>query len=430
MLILLLFSSAFIKAQAAAAEAEKITLNLKNVELERALIMLANLGEQNLICDQSVAGKITVIFNEIDFEDALNLITDSFNLDYLIENETIFISTAEKIAAKNIKISTRKYQLNHLSSEKAVEILNSNFSELKMINLDSEGIIITAEAEKLEKIEQIIQKIDRPQKQILIKARLEEISRNRIKELGINPDQLSKLRIIKDDSNNIDEIKLSWPDTLKMLEEEGASNILANPSLMTVDRKKAKLVIGDQIPVKLESVVEDKTVSTLNYIEAGIVLEFLPKILNEEEVLLEIKPAVNSIGQVMADGLPAVNSRSAETTVILKDGQTLAIGGLIKRDYLTSEKAVPVLSELPFLGSLFSSSETTDLESELIIFITPEIITADSYSLKAENLKDKARISENMSKKKQESGQLKENNNYNREFITLSQEEIKEILDK
>lgn len=430
MLILLLFSSAFIKAQAAAAEAEKITLNLKNVELERALIMLANLGEQNLICDQSVAGKITVIFNEIDFEDALNLITDSFNLDYLIENETIFISTAEKIAAKNIKISTRKYQLNHLSSEKAVEILNSNFSELKMINLDSEGVIITAEAEKLEKIEQIIQKIDRPQKQILIKARLEEISRNRIKELGINPDQLSKLRIIKDDSNNIDEIKLSWPDTLKMLEEEGASNILANPSLMTVDRKKAKLVIGDQIPVKLESVVEDKTVSTLNYIEAGIVLEFLPKILNEEEVLLEIKPAVNSIGQVMADGLPAVNSRSAETTVILKDGQTLAIGGLIKRDYLTSEKAVPVLSELPFLGSLFSSSETTDLESELIIFITPEIITADSYSLKAENLKDKARISENMSKKKQESGQLKENNNYNREFITLSQEEIKEILDK
>ena len=430
MLILLLFSSAFIRADAAASAEEKITLNLKNVELERALIMLANLGGQNLICDQAVAGKITVIFDKIDFTDALNLITDSFNLGYLIKDKTIFISTAEKIAARNIKISTKKFQLNHLNSERAVEILNDNFAELKIINLDSEGVIITAEAEKLEKINEIIKKIDRPQKQILIRARLEEISRNRIKELGINPDQLSKLKLIKDDSNNIEEIKLSWPDTLKMLEEEGASNILANPSLMTVDRKKAKLVIGDQIPVKLESVVEDKTVSTLSYIEAGIVLEFLPQILNEEEVLLEIKPAVNSIGQVMADGLPAVNSRSAETTVILKDGQTLAIGGLIKRDYLTSEKAVPLLSELPFLGSLFSSSETTDLESELLIFITPEIITADSYCPQAKNLKDKAEVKENLNKKKQESREVKENNNYNRDFITLSEEEIREILDK
>lgn len=430
MLILLLFSSAFIRADAAASAEEKITLNLKNVELERALIMLANLGGQNLICDQAVAGKITVIFDKIDFTDALNLITDSFNLGYLIKDQTIFISTAEKIAARNIKIYTKKFQLKHLNSERAVEILNDNFEELKIINLDSEGVIITAEAEKLEKINEIIKKIDRPQKQILIRARLEEISRNRIKELGINPDQLSKLKLIKDDSNNIEEIKLSWPDTLKMLEEEGASNILANPSLMTVDRKKAKLVIGDQIPVKLESVVEDKTVSTLNYIEAGIVLEFLPQILNDKEVLLEIKPAVNSIGQVMADGLPAVNSRSAETTVILKDGQTLAIGGLIKRDYLTSEKAVPLLSELPFLGSLFSSSETTDLESELLIFITPEIITADSYCPQAKNLKDKAEVNENMNKKKQESREVKENNNYNRDFITLSEEEIREILDK
>jgi len=146
----------------------------------------------------------------------------------------------------------------------------------------------------------------------MIKARVEEISRTKIKELGINPNQLSELKIIKNEAGDIDKLKASWPETLRALNEEGLSNILANPSLMTVDRKKAKLIIGDQIPVKLERIEDEQTVSTISYIEAGIVLEFLPKILNNNEVLLEIKPSVNSIGQILADGLPAVNSRSAE----------------------------------------------------------------------------------------------------------------------
>lgn len=443
LVIVFILLSAFIKTESGST-AEMISINLRDVELETALIMLANTANKNLICDSAVSGKITVIFNEIPFKKALNLITDSFDLDYSYQDEIIYISTAEKLAAKNKKIISRNFKLKNLSTEAAADILLANFDKVKIIDLNSEGLIVSCEENEIKEIESIIRQIDKPQKQIMIKARVEEISRSKIKELGINPNQLSELKIIKNKKGDIDELKVSWPETLRALNEEGLSNILANPSLMTVDRKKAKLIIGDQIPVKLERVEDEQTVSTISYIEAGIVLEFLPKILNDNQVLLEIKPSVNSIGQVLADGLPAVNSRSAETTVILANGETLAIGGLIKKDELHTVREVPILAEIPLLGKLFSAEEKNDIETELIIFITPKIITeeiagkndekalfespdgVDEHHKIDKNYKMEA--ANNPDKKQEIKGEKK--NIDNREFKTLTAQEIEEILDK
>lgn len=422
---ILLLISALVKAEEK-QEAEIISINLKDVELETALIMLAETTDKNLICSSSVKGRLTVIFNDIDFEAALDLITDSFNLEYRYQNDVIYVASREEIAAEK-KLIDKSYKFSYISSEKAAEILNDNFEEIKIIDLNSDGLIIKADQMQMKEISKIISKIDKPQKQIIIQARVEEISRTKIKKLGINPNQLSEFKIIKSDDDQPEKLKLSWPDTLKALNEEGLSNILANPSLMTVDRKKAKLVIGDQIPVKLERVEDDRTISTINYIEAGIVLEFLPKVINNNEVLLEIKPSVNSIGQVVADGLPAVNSRSAETTVILKNKETLAIGGLIKKDDLKTKIEVPILGELPLLGRIFSAEENNDLETELIIFITPEIInnqaTINDKKIKSLN---KSKINNN----KKKDYRVDKKNNSNKEFIELSKKEIEEILNK
>lgn len=431
-ILMFIFLSTFAQANFE-NQTELISINLKGVELETALIMLANTADKNLICDSSVTGKITVIFNDIFFKDALNLITDSFNLAYTYKNEIIYVSTKEKFQAKNKRIISKNFQFNNLSSETAASILKNNFENIKIINLNSSGLIISCQKKNLKKIENIISKIDKPQKQIMIKARVEEISRTKIKELGINPNQLSELKIIKSEAGDIKKLKTSWPDALRALNEKGLANVLANPSLMTLDRKKAKLIIGDQIPVKLERVEDEQTISTINYIEAGIVLEFLPKILNNSEVLLEIKPSVNSLGQVLADGLPAVNSRSAETTVILKDGETLAIGGLIKKDELKTIKEVPLLADLPLLGKIFSAEEKSDIETELLIFITPKIINTENeiFDVKAKNkekIKKSKKFDSNYNKKKDFIGEKE--NKVNSTFKVLTNKELKKILNK
>ncbi|MFW5736088.1 MAG: type II and III secretion system protein, partial [Halanaerobium sp.] len=173
MLIIILLLSAFVRAETNTDEL--ISINLKDVELETALIMLANTADRNLICDSSVNGKITVIFNDIPFKKALDLITDSFNLVYSSENQIIYVSTEEKMAAKKKNFVSKNYKFQNLSSELAADILKNNFEEIKIIDLSSEGLLISCREKDLSKINKIIKEIDRPQKQIMIKARVEEI---------------------------------------------------------------------------------------------------------------------------------------------------------------------------------------------------------------------------------------------------------------
>src|SRR6056297_516936 len=127
--LILILLSAFVKAES--EKAELISINLKEVELETALIMLANTAHKNLICDSSVAGKITVIFNDIIFEDALNLITDSFNLDYKYQKNIIYVSTAKKMKSQNNSYLSKKIKFRNLNSETAAEILKKNFEDIK-----------------------------------------------------------------------------------------------------------------------------------------------------------------------------------------------------------------------------------------------------------------------------------------------------------
>lgn len=422
---------------------KRISINFRNLDLKEAVIIMADLADHNLICDQSVKGQLTVILDDILFKDAFQLIAESYDLDYTIQKNTIFVSGETIKEDQEKEMIVKNISFDYIDSEKAEKYFNDLYPELDLLNMDSEGLLFKAEKKKLAEIEMLADKLDRPQKQVLIQARLEEISRNRLKEIGIDADDLTSLNIIKDSSENIEKVKLSWPDRLKMFEEEGISEILANPSLITLDRKKAKLIIGDQIPVKLENVEDDKTVSSLSYIDAGIVLEFLPKIINQSQVLLEIKPSVNSIGQVVSDGLPAVNSRSAETTVILKEGEILALGGLIKEDEIRSLRALPFLSELPLLGNLFKSEEKKKLHTELMIFIKTKIINTElkekeNKKAGAADLKEKAEIEEVKSKKaadilKEESNIKKDsadNQNSDSNFIGLTEEELAEILNK
>ncbi|MGM0603319.1 MAG: type II secretion system protein GspD [Bacillota bacterium] len=443
-ILLTLILSALLTVPANSAEADlnkKLDLNLRDVELETAFMMLADLADINLICDKSVKGTITLQLSDIRFKDALDMIAESFELDYFTAHQTIFISTEKKIREKENTVVEKTLSLKYITSESAVELLEKQFSQIEFYELRNGRIMMRGKKDRLKRCENIVKEIDIPLKQVLITARVEEISRNKIKELGVHPDQLTKLNIIKDEDEKLEQIELSWPETLKMLEEQGAATLLANPALMTVDRKKAKLLIGDQVPVKLERVESDKTVSTIEYIDAGIILEFLPKILNKKQIMLNIQPAVNSLGQTLSEGLPAVNSRRAETTVILEDGQTFAVGGLIKENIIKNKIEVPVVSSIPVLGKLFSSEEKSEMHTELMIFITPEIIETkriaklDKENTEIENsIEKKEGFSESDAEKILEKFNKTSNTDLNKDkkkkIEGLTKEEIKELLNK
>jgi type II secretory pathway component GspD/PulD (secretin) len=142
---------------------------------------------------------------------------------------------------------------------------------------------------------------------------------------------------------------------------------------MTLDGTNATMNIGDQIPYKVEEIQDEtKTVNT-EYRDVGIQLSFTPTIHNNGTIELEFNPSINSLGENLNDN-PVIKTRTISTTIRLNNKETFAIGGLIQEQEIEDFAGIPVLKDIPFFGKLFESRKTDKRYSEIIIFITPEIV--------------------------------------------------------
>ena len=265
-------------------------------------------------------------------------------------------------------------QIDYMKLESAQGILKNNFQNMSIsTNPEFKELILRGEKKHLNKATKLLDKIDRPQKQVLIECRVEEISKSAISELGFktNEGNFSRITFTKNNNDNINGIELKWPDYLDMLEQSGRAETLANPHLITLNGKEGNLLIGERIPVKMEG--EDGQQS-IKYIEAGINLRFKPWISSDNLIKLDVNPNVSSLGEELYDGYPSIKTREVSTVLQLKDGETFAIGGLIQEKKNIDDTEVPYLSDIPILGELFTKQGNDTQKTELLIFITPHII--------------------------------------------------------
>ncbi len=275
---------------------------------------------------------------------------------------------------KEEKKRTEIVSVDYLELENINTIVGNNIPEVNLsTNSMSKEIIVSGKDEDVERAVNLIENLDMPRRQVIIEARVEEISRTESESLGISEptNNLPKIQFTKDLEGQINGITASWPDYLTALESQGKAETLANPRLMTLNGETGKMLIGERIPVK--GVSGDGEV-TISYIEAGITLEFKPWITKEDYIELEVSPKVSSLGEEIYEGYPSIRTREVSTKLRLKDGQTFAIGGLIQEDMKNSVNKVPILSEIPILGQLFKYENESDEKTELVIFITPKIV--------------------------------------------------------
>ena len=276
---------------------------------------------------------------------------------------------------KQVKI----YQIDHVNAENLYQMITSVHRDIDL-TLDGANnrLIFNDTARKIKAAEQLIQELNVPQKQVIIEARIEEISRTDLKRIGVDPDDLSQINFIQDAGSLISGVELTLPSFLKVLRDQGKSQTLASPRLMTLNGEEAKLLIGDQVPILLERVEDGQVVTSIEYIEAGITLEFIPWVTDEDEIILEVAPKVSTLGQSAGPGgLPSVNTREAETKIRLQDGQMIAIGGLIQQEEIENISRIPLISDIPILGHLFKYQRLQNRETELLILITPTVVKKD-----------------------------------------------------
>src|SRR5690554_541269 len=266
------------------------------------------------------------------------------------------------------------------------EIVSEFYPDISLkLNTQNRELILHGKKKDVAQAISLLKGLDVPRKQVLIEARIEEISRTAVSDLGIDPNQLSQIKFLKDDDDVLEGVAVTWPDILRVLESDGQSETLANPRLLTLAGEEASLLIGDKIPVEIRT---GEFETQIEYIDAGINLIFSPWVSSDGMITLEVNPKISSIGESVFGSFPSINTREADTTIRLSDGQTFAIGGLIQDDIIENMSRIPILAEIPIFGKLFEHRDERHEKTEIIIFITPHIIDDQPARIDKDRLRD------------------------------------------
>ncbi|MBE3575685.1 MAG: hypothetical protein IMW99_09600 [Firmicutes bacterium] len=358
---------------------QPITLHVKDADLRDVLKSLTRLVGLNLALDPAVGGRVTLDFAGVPLSQVLDVLTRTNGLDYqLLGSNVLLVAPAERLKAGFAAPASRKvFVLQHSSVDAVQPVVSSTFPDIKILADKGNNILVaTGSASDLQQLEALISQLDRPLPQVLFDVRVEEISEDASRDLGL--DWQFSLDMPQDATGAITAVKLNFAQQLYALEQKGSARLLARPSIAVVSGQTGKIMIGDRVPVVVTSVQQGIPTTTVQYIDAGIQLEITPQAAGDGLVTATIKPQVSSITNWTAQGMPQIRTREASTTLRLKDGDTVAIGGLIQQEDVKGNNSPPILGQLPVLEWIFGHQKTTSRKSEIVIFLTPHVVTGDT----------------------------------------------------
>lgn len=393
-----------------------ITLSMNDADVDTVLRALARLVDVDILISERVTGKINVAVSDVPWNEVFDSILKTQGLSYVNEKNMIRIMTDEDLVGElnrqKLKQSLSKMEpmetrivkvdfadvkdlkdciLNVLGdNQDAVGAAKSvpaddgqaGSSGSKMISEDphTNSLVIRATKSQMATILPIIERLDRPTRQILIQANIVETNHTTARELGAQwgsegGDFTAGMSLAVTDGAFLGYAATHGKSTLSIqlsaLQSRGKLKILSSPSITTTDNKKAMIESGKEIPYQT---IEDGEVN-VEYKKAVIHLEVTPHVIDGNMLKLEISTSKDEIdNSVVVNGNPAIITKKAETQVVLFNGNTTVIGGLNKDKTENNKKGIPWLMNLPIIGHLFKwVGDSKELE-ELLIFITPKIL--------------------------------------------------------
>jgi type II secretory pathway component GspD/PulD (secretin) len=235
----------------------------------------------------------------------------------------------------------------------------------------------------LAKIGADLQKIDVPAPQIMIEAVAVELTDSSDLDIGLqagNPDPLRQSSINTGTGvvtySTLGKLSENFQLTLRALELKGKARVRANPQMAVVNGRTANIFIGAQRFILTQFTQFGQNQNRIQSVDVGVKLQVTPLTGGNGEITTRIVPEVSNITELdLQSGLPVLSSRRAETTVRVKDGETIAIGGLTLDQEQTTNRKIPLLGDLPLIGKLFRGTKRNSVRTELVVFITPHILT-------------------------------------------------------
>lgn len=352
-----------------------------------------------MIVDDTVKRKLTVNFTNAKVTDIITDIVTAYGLA-CSDVDGIFM------VSEGIPRSPSSYLLSDIDSIQTQYVLPSRARALLPVflqdhvktNSDQNAVILSAPPPVLEKFRQDIQQFDIPAAQIMIEVLMVEFTDSSMDQFDLsvrwaNDGILGRLLssvgqiIVK----GIADLPQDFSVRINALEAKGKARIRAHPRIATVSGQYATIFIGQQRYISTP--IERGGGDTINFIDAGVRLRITPFTGGEGDILVDLAPEVSTMSALdPVTGLPDKTTRTAETMVLVPDGQTIIIGGLVLNEIHESRRKIPILGDLPLIGQAFRSKDMDEKQTELVIFVTPRILSQTGHLPEQEEAELKARM--------------------------------------
>lgn len=411
---------------------KRISLNFQNINIRSVLQLLADFTGVNIVVSDKVQGDITLRLNDIPWDQALDIILTTQGLDKRTTGNVMLIDTkssmdkmeeeqlkSQQIIQKLEPIRSDLLQINYAKAGDLAILIkdkqNSLLSEKGKISVDARTntIWIQDTGTKIEEVRDLIKQLDVPVKQVLIEARIVDVTKDFSQDLGIRwgvskPTHLSgtleganQLAQGTAPPNvlpiaqrlNLDlaaaPTNLQVPASvgialaklgdgvlldleLSALESEGKAELISSPRLITTNQQSAVIESGEEIPYQ-ESTSSGAT--AVAFKKAVLSLKVTPQITPDSKILMDLQINQDTPSAEKFNGVPAILTKEIQTNVLVNNGQTIVLGGIYKQDKNSTLNRIPFLGQLPVVGGLFRNTQINLNNEELLIFITPKIIT-------------------------------------------------------
>ncbi|RDE19193.1 type IV pilus secretin PilQ [Motiliproteus coralliicola] len=407
---------------------EKLSLNFQDIDIRSVLQIIADVTDMNLVVSDTVSGNITLRLKNVPWDQALELVLKTKSLDKRITGNVMMIAPAAEIAERErFEIETNKQvrelkepqtefiQVNYAKASDIVSLLGTEqglLSERGAVQADprTNTLIVRDIDTSIAKIRKALKKLDIPVRQVMIEARLVTVRADLSKELGVKwgfghvKDGGTRIALGATAPGNTAQAGgsagLTVPSSLNVdlgatsigasrfaigvgsnttllqmelsaLETDGSAEIISQPKVITANGMPARIQSGDEIPFQT---VEDGEVN-VEFKEVVLALDVTPQITPDNRLILDLKINQDSVGEELPNGEVGIVTNELETQVLVNNGETVVLGGVFQKEQTQSISKVPVLGDLPVLGKLFTRTNNSNQKSELLVFITPKIIS-------------------------------------------------------
>lgn len=456
---------------------DEININFKDIKVDDLIKITSKITKRNILVTQIINEKVDYIpTQKITKENLFDILETTLKeKGYFLVEENGVLKVKKVEIIKEEEQFTEVVGLKNVDGANIIKILddvvnkkyiNKPTKPFVSLDLESNSLVVMASKDELKQIKDLIQELDKEKAQVYVQAKIIEVNNELVNKIGISygiinasarSDGINAISSNLNGGSNaikeaVDTLGIRMSDvniksglalgaSLNLLQQNGALDIVSEPSILAIDNKESSIYVGEKISVEISSTLTDGGLQRTNYEreDIGLTLKVKPRISSDTKLTLEINTLLEGIKStsVSAGQNPDTLKKEIKTAAILNNGESVIIGGLIENKNETIEQKVPVLGDIPLFGELFKNDSKMNKKNNLVIIVTPYMIPkskdityireqlSELKKLEDKYLQDSLSIIKDNSKKGKKNIFVENNENDNK---SEHEKKVKEIL--